>query len=71
MFGAFFFAQPFFADVFVLEVTTTGAKQGWPFGEDLSVPDARSIPWFEHVLLDEDDEVLTAVAAWLRVRRRR
>ena len=74
MFGAYTFGSPLFAGVLPLSVTPpspVGNKKGWPFGDDLSIPDAAAIPYFAQVAaieaegIEDDDEIMTILHLWL------
>ena len=69
MFGAYTFASPTFAGVLAIKVTpapVSGPKKGWPFGDDLRVPDARRVPRFPRaeraVEIEREDADLAAIA---------
>ena len=79
MFGSQYFGQTAFAGA---EIVFSNAKPpivvtnktGWPFADDLEVPDARVIPRFNRVaeharaIQADDEEIMEIVNAWLRTR---
>lgn len=77
MFGGVSFGGSPFAGI--LSFTTSPPivvtnKTGWPFADDLEVPDARVIPRFNRVaeharaIQADDEEIMEIVNAWLRTR---
>lgn len=65
MFGGIYFAQVAFAGVPSVGAAKAGAKTGWPFGPDLSVPAAATVPYFPSLAreIEREDEDMVAIAS--------
>lgn len=76
MFGAYTFGSPLFAGVLAIKVTpapATGPRKGWPFGDDLRVPDARRVPFVREQRLareitQEDDDMVAIANIFLHLK---
>jgi hypothetical protein len=68
MFGGYTFGSVTFAGVLALAVippAPSGPKKGWPFGADLSVPSAVTVPYFPSLAreIEREDEEMVAIAS--------
>ena len=75
MFGAFQFGQvPFAGVVNYVTSVVASAEKGWPFAQNLRVPNPSSVPYFaqlaeiERGIEADDEDIIQILHLWARSR---